>query len=477
VDDFFAALLWPLALCLLLAGLHTYLGFQVLARRVIFADLALAQIAGLGAVWGVMLGWSADGSPWSVHLFALAFTLAGAALLAGLGTIELPREALAAASYAVAAAGTILVGSNLHHGPEEVRDLLAGTAIWVRPDAVLATAALYAFVGAFLFKFSTKLRAPSRGRPPVLWQFAFYAALGLAVGHAVPLVGVLLVFAYLLLPAATGTLLAGAPAGRLRAGWISAGLATVVGVGLSYARDLPLEPTVVLSLGAAFGVAAAFRYLAASRDRLGASVGVMGGIALVVLALAWSFQLRQREEPLDLTVRDAPAGARRALVERLESEPELWERERATLDALLTDGDPELRARLLELIAERGDLSRLDRAHELLTDPDDLVREGALRCVRELDQPASLEPLAAAAAVEEDEFLQTEFADALLARGDARGTALLLGLMEHGSAEGARREAFRRLGAHESIELPYDPGAAKGQRATEVAALRRRLGP
>ena len=63
MDAFFTAMLWPLALCLVLAALCTYLGLQLLARKAVFADLALAQVAALGSVWGVLLGWSVDEDP------------------------------------------------------------------------------------------------------------------------------------------------------------------------------------------------------------------------------------------------------------------------------------------------------------------------------------------------------------------------------------------------------------------------------
>jgi zinc/manganese transport system permease protein len=445
VEAFFTAMLWPLLLCLCVAGLHAYLGLHVLARRVVFADLALAQAAGLGAVWGVLLGWNADESPWAIRAFALAFTLIGAVVLASLRARDIPREAVAASIYVVAAGGTILVGASLHHGIEEVRELLTGAAIWVLPGMVLATAVLFALIGVLLFVLRAKWAAAPRAPAPVGWDLAFYAVLGIAVSHTVPLVGVLLTFAYLLLPAATGQLFSKQPAGQMRAAWVAAVLATLAGFGLSYASDLPLEPTLVVSLGAVLGVAAAYRYLAGTRDRLGASIGVLGGATVFILLLSWSYQMRPIETPLDLTAADAPPGARMALVDRVESDPQLWERERTTLEALLEGGDLGVRTRLLALIAERGDESWLEQVHGLLTDPDDFVRESALACVRALGRAESAGPLAAAVDEELDEFLRVEFADALLALGDSRGTAILEDLAANASTEGVRREAQRRL--------------------------------
>lgn len=53
--DLMQTMFWPLVACLLLAGIHVYLGIHVLARQVIFVDLALAQIAALGSVVGILL--------------------------------------------------------------------------------------------------------------------------------------------------------------------------------------------------------------------------------------------------------------------------------------------------------------------------------------------------------------------------------------------------------------------------------------
>jgi hypothetical protein len=103
-EPFLQSMAWPFAACLLLAGILVYLGIHVLSRKVIFVDLALAQIAALGSVWGVLLGWDLQNDPWQVRAFSLAFTILGAAVftLTRMRDERVPHEALIGIAYAVA---------------------------------------------------------------------------------------------------------------------------------------------------------------------------------------------------------------------------------------------------------------------------------------------------------------------------------------------------------------------------------------
>src|SRR5262247_3035066 len=106
MSGFLQSMAWPFAACLLLAGILVYLGIHVLARKVIFVDLALAQIAALGAVWGVLLGWGLAEDPWIVKAFSLVFTFVGAAVfsLTRPRRERVPHEAIIGITYAVALA-------------------------------------------------------------------------------------------------------------------------------------------------------------------------------------------------------------------------------------------------------------------------------------------------------------------------------------------------------------------------------------
>lgn len=144
---------YPFLACLILTGIHVYLGIHVIERKVIFVDLALATIAALGTVCGVLLGWDIHHDVWQIKAFSLAFTIIGAAVfsLARMRHERIPHEAIIGITYAVALAAVILGSAKLPHGAEEVRELQAGSILWVSGETIFVTALLYAAIGLFHF--------------------------------------------------------------------------------------------------------------------------------------------------------------------------------------------------------------------------------------------------------------------------------------------------------------------------------------
>src|SRR5204862_6653618 len=108
------------------------------SRKVIFVDLALAQIAGLGAVCGALLGWDLHEDPWAIRAFSLAFTFLGATVFTLTRTRDerVPHEALIGITYAVSLGAMILAASQLAHGAEEAEELTTGSILWVHGPAI-----------------------------------------------------------------------------------------------------------------------------------------------------------------------------------------------------------------------------------------------------------------------------------------------------------------------------------------------------
>ena len=123
-------MLQALAVCLVLTGIHGYLGIHVLERKVIFVDLAMAQIAALGATVALFLGWTPDRHPLAVYFFSLGFTLAGAAVfsLTRMRNEKVPQEAFIGIVYAVASALVVLVLSRSTTAGEHLKSMLVGTS-------------------------------------------------------------------------------------------------------------------------------------------------------------------------------------------------------------------------------------------------------------------------------------------------------------------------------------------------------------
>ncbi len=262
-------LLWaPLLMCLVLTGIHAYLGIHVLAREVVFVDIALAQVAALGSTAAFLLGVDLDSPP--AYAAGLGATLAGAAVLAltRARARTIPQEAVIGVVYAVSAAAAVLLVARSPHGAEHLRAMLVGSILTVGPGDVARGAALYAAVGAvhwaarrpFLLISLDPGAARREGWRVRLWDFLFYASFGVVVASSVRVAGVLLVFAYLIVPAMVGTLGGGPVGRRLLVGWGFGVLVSVAGVAGSAALDLPTGATVVCAFGVGLPLAwAAFR--------------------------------------------------------------------------------------------------------------------------------------------------------------------------------------------------------------------------
>jgi zinc/manganese transport system permease protein len=265
MDELISSMLWPFVACVVLVGIHAYLGMHVLMRQVIFVDLALAQFAALGSVLGTVLG-MADGDSWMQKGLSFGFAACGALFLAFIRPRgeRIGQEALIGISYAVALSATLLLSAHLPHGADELRELFSGNILWVRPSEISWSALLYAAVGVFHFMFRKQFFAISRshvgaraaGYAVNLWEFLFYLSFAMVVTSSVSIAGVLLVFAFLVIPASTSFLLCETLKYRLMVGWILGALVSAAGVAVSYYTDLATGPVIVVMLAFVLGCCA-----------------------------------------------------------------------------------------------------------------------------------------------------------------------------------------------------------------------------
>ncbi len=230
-------LLWPaFAAGLIVLATHVPLGIQVLARGIIFIDLAVAQVAGLGAL-AAHLADRGD-NPWAVQGAAVGAALA-AALLLQWSEKRWPRlqEALIGLLFVLAASGAVLLLARDAHGGEHLRDLLVGQMLWVSPGQLLTAAT----IGAGIL-LAWRLAARRGG------GLAFYMLFSVAVTVSVQLVGVYLVFASLIVPALATH---GMRQRRLAAGFGIGAAGYAAGLLLAALADLPAGAASVWMLAAA----------------------------------------------------------------------------------------------------------------------------------------------------------------------------------------------------------------------------------
>jgi zinc/manganese transport system permease protein len=255
--DILPFLLLPFLASLILTGIHAYLGVHVVERGVIFVDLALAQIAALGAVVAILLNMDPHGG--GTYWISLAFTFMGAAIFAFVRgrRLHIPQEAIIGISYAVASGAAVLAMSKATGETEHLKDMLVGNILAVSRPEVIKTAVLYAAIGAFHFIFRKRFllistdpkRAEAEGLSIRFWDFLFYASFGFVVTSSVAIAGVLLVFCYLIVPSVGAMLFADRIGPRLAIGWTMGTLVSALGVWLSVEADLPTGATIVCTFG------------------------------------------------------------------------------------------------------------------------------------------------------------------------------------------------------------------------------------
>ncbi|MBT4792720.1 MAG: metal ABC transporter permease, partial [Halobacteriovoraceae bacterium] len=198
----------PFVMCLILVGIHCYMGLHVLKRGVIFVDLSLAQVAGLGTT--VALLFEIDHHSTGSYFISLGHTFAVAALFAWARKVEskISQEVLIGIIYALASALVILVVNNLSHGAEHIKEILVGRILWVSWDDVIKTGIIYSIIAGVHYYFRKQIIAVSFGRNVTnrtLWDFVFFALFGIVITSSVGVAGILLVFSFLIVPALIST--------------------------------------------------------------------------------------------------------------------------------------------------------------------------------------------------------------------------------------------------------------------------------
>lgn len=225
-----------LAAGLIVAATHVPLGMQVLKRGIVFIDLAIAQIAGLGVIFADWIGLEPQG--WAVQACAFGAALAGALALTWTDR-RWPevQEAVIGVAFVLAATGALLLLAANPHGGEHLRDLLSGQILWVSPGRLAIVAAVYAALLPLIY-------SPVLERRPVI----FYAVFACAATVSVQVVGLYLVFTTLIVPALATRRFARY---RLAAAYALAAAGYIVGLALSTLTDLPTGPAIVWTMAAA----------------------------------------------------------------------------------------------------------------------------------------------------------------------------------------------------------------------------------
>ncbi len=256
MNEFWSFFSVQIALIAVVLILHTYMGLHVIRRTIIFCDLALAQLAALGALVGIAIGvqYATSGS----YIMSTLAVLVGSYLLVAINPRSplIPREAIIGIIFSLALVATLLLSDKLSAGDAYVTKTLAGSMLWTNWSLVATTVAVYIVLLLFHYKFRDKFIAltenPESLKHRKLWDFFFFATQGIIAVLIVPIAGVLLAYSFLMIPAAIAAMFSKRWLHSVVIGWSVGFVACVVGLVLSYNANLPYGPTLVLALGICF---------------------------------------------------------------------------------------------------------------------------------------------------------------------------------------------------------------------------------
>jgi zinc/manganese transport system permease protein len=309
-------LLLPLAASVVFVLIHAYFGVHVLRRNVVFADLALAQLAALGATIAFAAGYAPTSAAGFGYAFLFTAIGAGLLTLARMLARTLSPEAFIGILYVGATAATILVVDRSPQGAEHVKKILVGSILSVGESELLHFAALYAAVGLVhwlarrpLLAASLSAAAAGRGRAVWFWDFVFFLSFGVVVTSSVATAGVLLVFSFLIVPAVIGSIFVPAAASRgigaaLLIAWAAGVLASALGLAGSYALDLPTGAAMVTAFMLVLVLAGAAKFLLFAGDarrrnrRVAARAGAAAACLVVLASSLWLIANPHADQPL-----------------------------------------------------------------------------------------------------------------------------------------------------------------------------------
>ena len=462
----------PFLACLILTGIHVYLGIHVISRKVIFVDLALAQIAALGATVAFLLGY--DPRSQGAYFFSLGFAVLAAGVFALTRTRaeRVPQEAIIGLAYATASAAAILLADISPHGAEHLHDLLAGSIVWVTPAQILKTAVFYTIIGAFHFVFRERFlmislhpeQAYAQGVRVRVWDFLFYLSFGVVITSSVQIAGVLLVFCYLVAPAVFAVMFFDDLRRRLITGWVVGTAVSASGLFFSY--DRPSGPTIMVCFAVALILGAVVRGVALAPSRPRALAAVTAGVALLSL-VGWALE---RFGPGHVLHPGEPVAAASSLAGSPEHEVGT---DISALRQALRDSHANVRARAVTDLAATGDHRVVPDLVDALHDQSPAVRESAASALRSLRDRAAVPSLKHALwNSDEDEWVRLRMAQAVSDMGDPAGIPVLLDLARRADAKVARGEALTTLAQISGSPAP----AALDPESSEAAALLDKLG-
>lgn len=247
----------PIAVSILLAGILSYFGNHILSRGIIFIDIAVAQIAALGTMIGLLLGFAEES--FNVQLISYFFTIIIISFFAltKFQKQSIPQEVIIGIIYCVGLGMAMLLAERIPGGSNFFSKTITGNILWVTWKEVFGCLVIFLIIGIihlFFWKQFILISDTKNGLPYSVWKTRFYELLfyitfGIVIVRTVPVGGVFLVFTLLIAPTAAATLFTSDWKKRFIWSWIIGILGSIFGMYFSYTLNISNGPAIVTLLG------------------------------------------------------------------------------------------------------------------------------------------------------------------------------------------------------------------------------------
>ncbi len=247
----------PIVACILFAGILSYFGNHILSRGIIFIDIAVAQIAALGTMIGILLGYAEESG--NVQLISYGFTIIVISAFSLIKTKKhiLPQEAIIGILYCVALGVALLLAEKIPGGSNFITKTITGNILWVTWDKILYCAILFAVIGIIHLFLGKRIKniSLSYNDPEYtsagnrLIDMVFYITFGIVIVKSVPVQGIFLVFILLIAPAASVSLFTQNWKKKIIWSWIIGSAGSIAGIYISYVYNISNGPSIVCLLG------------------------------------------------------------------------------------------------------------------------------------------------------------------------------------------------------------------------------------
>jgi len=247
----------PITVCILLSGVLSYFGNHILSRGIIFIDIAVAQIAALGTMTGLLLGYAEESSGVQLISYAVTILIISLFALTKFSKQVIPQEAIIGIIYCIALALAMLLADRIPGGGNFISKTITGNILWVTWDKIFSCFIMFLIIGVIhmiFWKHFILISDTRNGLPYSLWktrmyELIFYITFGVVIVKAVSVGGIFLVFILLIAPTAAATLFTDKWKNRFIWSWVIGIIGSFSGMYISYMLNVSNGPAIVTLLG------------------------------------------------------------------------------------------------------------------------------------------------------------------------------------------------------------------------------------